>query len=387
MAKYYGNCLVVDWTLIDIDTMFNEVIGDVVKQTLDPFMSNIVQHVLEFGRDDQRLKIVRKLTQHPDQLVEASLDSYGTKCVQKLISTHNSKKEIALVSYSLLSGFLYLVMDLDGNQVLQRCLSCWSVEDNEFIYDAATRFCYAVATDEHGCCLLQRCIEFSNGNSQQKLVKEICKYAFHLAQHEYGNHIVQYIIQMQNPSAIAELTAQFNGKYVQLSMQKFSIHVVEKCLEHIVETRARIVQEFLAVPYFENLLQDPYANYVVQCALKFTECSVSDRAQILEQSSESYPTDNVKREREEKDTKQLYRFLPQSGSSHVPLAIIKVFDARISNLRDNREQKASKDAHFIFGDSGIGILRETRHNYKSWSEDGKVLKKSCDIQEEVRECH
>jgi hypothetical protein len=77
---------------------------------------------------------------------------------------------------------------------------------------------------------------------------------------------------MQNPNAIAELTAQFKENYVQLSMQKFSIHVVEKCLEHIVETtRARIVQEFLAVPYFENLLQDPYANYVVQCALKFTE--------------------------------------------------------------------------------------------------------------------
>jgi len=27
------------------------------------------------------------------------------------------------------------------------------------------------------------------------------------------------------------------------------------------------------------------------------------------------------REREEKDTKQLYRFLPQTGSSHVPLAL------------------------------------------------------------------
>jgi len=26
------------------------------------------------------------------------------------------------------------------------------------------------------------------------------------------------------------------------------------------------------------------------------------------------------REREKKDTKQLYRFLPQTGSSHVPLA-------------------------------------------------------------------
>jgi len=27
------------------------------------------------------------------------------------------------------------------------------------------------------------------------------------------------------------------------------------------------------------------------------------------------------REREKKDTKQLYRFLPQTGSSHVPLAL------------------------------------------------------------------
>jgi len=28
----------------------------------------------------------------------------------------------------------------------------------------------------------------------------------------------------------------------------------------------------------------------------------------------------IKTEREKKDTKQLYRFLPQTGSSHVPLA-------------------------------------------------------------------
>jgi len=29
------------------------------------------------------------------------------------------------------------------------------------------------------------------------------------------------------------------------------------------------------------------------------------------------------REREKNDTKQLYRFLPQTGSSHVPLALPK----------------------------------------------------------------
>jgi len=29
----------------------------------------------------------------------------------------------------------------------------------------------------------------------------------------------------------------------------------------------------------------------------------------------------IERERKKKDTKQLYRFLPQTGSSHVPLAL------------------------------------------------------------------
>lgn len=73
---------------------------------------------------------------------------------------------------------------------------------------------------------------------------------------------------MQNPSAIAELTAQLEGNYVLLSMQKYSSHVVEECLKDIVETRARIVQELLSVPHFEQLLQDRYAYYVVQCLLQ-----------------------------------------------------------------------------------------------------------------------
>lgn len=76
---------------------------------------------------------------------------------------------------------------------------------------------------------------------------------------------------MENPSTSAKLTAQFKGKYVSLSMQKFSSHVVEKCLIHIAECRSRIIQELLSVPHFEQLLQDPFANYVVQRALIVTK--------------------------------------------------------------------------------------------------------------------
>lgn len=76
---------------------------------------------------------------------------------------------------------------------------------------------------------------------------------------------------MQIPSAIAKFTAQFRGHYAVLSAQKFSSHVVEKCLKYIPETRARIVQELLSITRFETLLQDPFGNYVLQCALDNTK--------------------------------------------------------------------------------------------------------------------
>lgn len=70
---------------------------------------------------------------------------------------------------------------------------------------------------------------------------------------------------------------QFQGNYVHMSMQKFSSHVVEKCLAVFNdEDRPRIVRELLSAPRFEQLLQDPHANYVVQSALRHSEvCSMS----------------------------------------------------------------------------------------------------------------
>ncbi|KAL5078572.1 hypothetical protein RYX36_006993 [Vicia faba] len=258
----------------DKEMVFEGVIDNIVELMMDPFGNYLVQKLLEFCREDQRLQIVHMLTKEPGQLVRTSLNTHGTRVVQVLISTIKSRRQIALVRAAIQPAFLELVKDLNGNHVIQRCLTCFSVQDNEFIFDAATKFCLDVSTHQHGCCVLQRCIDYSKGKSQERLVREICKHGFHLAQDPYGNYVVQYIIQMQIPSAIAKFTAQFRGNYVTLSTQKFSSHVVEKCLKYIPETRARIVQELLSVPRFECLLQDPYGNYVLQCALDNTKGSL-----------------------------------------------------------------------------------------------------------------
>lgn len=51
--------------------------------------------------------------------------------VQVLISTIKSRRQIALVRAAIQPAFLELVKDLNGNHVIQRCLTCFSVQDNE----------------------------------------------------------------------------------------------------------------------------------------------------------------------------------------------------------------------------------------------------------------
>ncbi|KAI9106382.1 hypothetical protein K1719_021910 [Acacia pycnantha] len=279
LAKDQNGCRflqrMVDKGNKEILIVFEGIIDNVVELMMDPFGNYLVQKLLDVCREEQKLQIVSMVTKEPGQLVRISLNTHGTRVIQKLIETlDKSRKQISLVKSALQAGFLDLIKDLNGNHVIQRCLECLSCQDNEFIFYAAAKFCVDIATHRHGCCVLQRCIDHSVGKYRDKLVAEICRHALLLAQDPFGNYVVQYIIERGVPALRVKLTSQFKGNYVNLSMQKFSSHVVEKCLRHVVVSRSRIVRELLSSPHFEQLLQDPFANYVIQSALLVTKGSL-----------------------------------------------------------------------------------------------------------------
>jgi len=85
------------------------------------------------------------------------------------------------------------------------------------------------------------------------------------------NYVVQCLIDQQVSSV--NLLLPFRTHCIELATQKFSSHVIEKCLRKYPESRAEIVRELLSYPNFEQLLQDPYANYVIQTALSVTKVS------------------------------------------------------------------------------------------------------------------
>ncbi|GMH17362.1 hypothetical protein Nepgr_019203 [Nepenthes gracilis] len=260
----------------DRQIIFDEIIDHIAELMVNPFGNYLIQKLLHVCDDNQRMSIVQMVTKEPGELVKISLNTHGTRVVQKLIETLKTRKQILLVVLALEPGFLDLIKDLNGNHVIQRCLQCFNSEDNEFIFYAAAKFCVDIATHQHGCCVLQRCIDHSIGEHRQKLIAEISANGLFLAQDPFGNYVVQYIIELKIASASAMLISQFEGHFVHLSMQKFSSHVVEKCLKFCKESQPRIVHELLSVPHFELLLQDPYANYVIQSALESTKGALHD---------------------------------------------------------------------------------------------------------------
>ncbi|XP_022772301.1 putative pumilio homolog 7, chloroplastic isoform X2 [Durio zibethinus] len=276
MAKDQNGCRLLqrifdEGRCLYVQIIFNEIIDNIVELMMDPFGNYLVQKLLDVCTEEQRLQIVLMVTKEAGQLVRISLNTYGTRVVQKLIETLKSRQQISLIKSALKPGILDLIKDLNGNHVLQRCLQCLDNEDNKIIFDAASKFCVDIATHRHGCCVLQHCIAHSNGQHRDKLITRISKNGLLLAQDPFGNYVVQYIIGLKVPSAIGNLLSQFKGHFVQLSMQKFSSHVVEKCLKHFAESRSQIVRELISVVHFEQLLQDPFANYVIQSALAVTK--------------------------------------------------------------------------------------------------------------------
>ncbi|XP_015886236.3 uncharacterized protein LOC107421499 [Ziziphus jujuba] len=256
----------------DVQIIFSEIIDHVVELMMNPFGNYLMQKLLDVCNEEQRMQILIMVTAEPGELVRISLNTHGTRVVQKLIETLKTRQQISLVISALEPGFLALIKDLNGNHVVQRCLQCLSNEDNKFIFVAAAKYCVDIATHQHGCCVLQRCISHSTGEHRENLVAEISANGLLLAQDAYGNYVVQFILELKIPSATTNLVSQFEGNYLHLSTQKFSSHVVEKCLLVLKdEHRSRIIHELLSSSHFEQLLQDPHANYVIQTALRVSE--------------------------------------------------------------------------------------------------------------------
>lgn len=85
----------------------------------------------------------------------------------------------------------------------------------------------------------------------------------------HRNYVLQYVLELQLKWVINGILEQLEGNYTELSMQKCSSNVVEKCLRLADDKHlTRIIRELVNYGLLDQVMLDPYGNYVIQAALK-----------------------------------------------------------------------------------------------------------------------
>ncbi|KAI8380364.1 armadillo-type protein [Blakeslea trispora] len=260
-----------------LDFVFKEIHGHFNELMIDPFGNYICQKIIEYGNDEQRDDIVKTVA---NNLAKIALNVHGTRAVQKLIECFSTPEQIQTAVSALTPHVVTLIKDLNGNHVIQKCLHSLHTPHNQFIYDAVCQHCIEVASHKHGCCVLQRSFDYATVLQKDQLVYEISQHALVLVQDAFGNYVVQYVLELGVLSYSENIIRQFVNHVCLLSVQKFSSNVIENCIRTAQpKTRRLLIAELVNPTVMQHLLQDSFANYVIQTSLDFADSD--QRAELV----------------------------------------------------------------------------------------------------------
>lgn len=229
------------------------------------------QKIIEHSDANQRLKILLLIQ---DSLFDICHNLHGTRSIQKLLERISSDEEKAIVAQQLGTGdrIIKLIVDINGNHCVQRCIETFSPKDCSFIYNQMVRELVLVSTHQHGCCIIQRCLDLCSEEQRVQIVTAIKDHVMELIVDRFGNYVFQYSLEKASnylcgPITADDLIRPILGQEASLVNQKFSSHAVEKCLKYgSKKMRALITEHMMASDSFLSLAMDKFGNYVIQKA-------------------------------------------------------------------------------------------------------------------------
>ena len=155
------------------EKIFDRLVSDIASYMNDPFANYLCQKLFEQCDTSQIALVIEHVA---SQVVAIATDLHGTRAIQKVIEKSVCDPAVLDKVISVLKGHIaQLVMDNNGNHVVQQCLINIKAPSNQFIYEEIMLNCLAIATHKHGCCVLQKCIDYSDETQKVVLQQLILK--------------------------------------------------------------------------------------------------------------------------------------------------------------------------------------------------------------------
>lgn len=277
LTKYQAGCRFLQKKLEEqpdqqhVTLVFNEVFDHLIELMTDPYGQYLVPKLMKHCDKAQRQAIVTKIA---PKIVTFACHTYGIHGVQKILE-YLTDDQVAVFVDVIRPSTIQLSKDNKGNYLIQSFLKQFSADRNQFIYDGINAHCVDVATHKVGCTLINRCIDYANEFQLNALITQIASHCLDLVQDQFGNYVVQHILSTKAHFAPKIILAML-GHIPELSVQKFSSNVIEKCLQVSVSSSpdlySAIIKEITDADLLA-LLQDRYANFVIQTALDVADDS------------------------------------------------------------------------------------------------------------------
>ena len=274
----------------DKQIVFDEVLPSAHSLMTDVFGNYVIQKLFEFGTPDQCETLAALLM---GQAVPLALQMYGCRVIQKALEYVATKRLVALVGEFEGQQVLRCVHDQNGNHVIQKCIEVVSrvAKDSQpehteylssriqFIIQAFSGRVRELSMHPYGCRVVQRILEHCTNTQKAPVLDELRKCCRELIQDQYGNYVIQHVMQHGWETDKAILIDEVQSRLLEYSQHKFASNVVEKCIQYAdKKDRDQMIWTIINVTFdlnnpvdaktgqcvLENMVRDPYANYVVQ---------------------------------------------------------------------------------------------------------------------------
>jgi mRNA-binding protein PUF3 len=119
--------------------------------------------------------------------------------------------------------------------------------------------------DQEVSRFIQTKLSTAKSDEKEKLFNEIGPDMVPLMRDLFGNYVIQKLIEHGSQAQKARMVEAAKGHLVELSMNKYGCRVIQKltdsCLVHQI---AELLEEIQDIDVLKSLMQDEYANHVIQ---------------------------------------------------------------------------------------------------------------------------
>jgi hypothetical protein len=216
-----------------------------------------------------------KLEQIVGQIYTLCKDQHGCRFLQRKLDERNDQT-VQIIFEDVKTHMVELMVDPFGNYLCQKLFESCSDDQRTVLVKNAMPAMTKIALNQHGTRALQKMIEFVSRPEQTALIIEALRDdVVVLIQDLNGNHVIQKCLNHLSSTDARFIFEAVGNNCVAVGTHRHGCCVLQRCIDHADGLQKGEMVNHV-IKNADQLVKDPFGNYVVQYILDLAEPSFTE---------------------------------------------------------------------------------------------------------------